>query len=373
MKSKLIKNCILLTSPNPVNLLVKNHRILKISESEITHENTEIIDLQNQWVLPGFIDLHVHGAGGGEVFKATITEFEKITSTLYDRGLYGITPTTIVDPKKDFEQLRILKDTLDGLDSNLNMFGLHLEGPHVNPVKRGGIPQESVLPYRRDDLLKIINILGNQLAMMTIASEVSPDMEIIDILLAHDIVPALGHTNISYEEAHQAFDKGIRHVTHIFNAMPAIHHRNPGPLLAILERKNISVQIIADGAHLNPAVVRYLYNNLGIDNCICISDGQSIIGLPDGEYDINGNIHVKNGDKATDKDGNLIGTALDVGKIARNFQQFTGCSQQEALQTVTINPARILGLESIFDLSVGGSNLEQLIAVDKNWRISRIL
>ncbi len=372
MKTKLLKNCRLLDYANPVDVLLENNRITKISNSDFQHTNTEIIDLKNNWIVPGLIDLHIHGAGGGEVYKGTLPELQKMADTLFKFGIMGTTPTTIVNPQKDFEQLRVLKEALDKISPQIKIFGLHLEGPYVHPAKRGGIPAASVLPYNREELLKIIGILGDHLAMMTIAPEISPNMEIIDILLDHNIVPALGHTNINYTEAHNAFDKGIRHVTHVFNAMPSFHHRNPGPLLAILERKDVSVQIISDGVHLDPAVVRYLYRSLGIDNCICVSDGQSIIGLPDGKYDINGSIHVKNGGKATDLDGNLIGTALDAGIIAGNFQDFTGCTQAEALQTVTVNPARVLGVEDEFGIVAEGK-IAGLVMVDDNWNIAKIL
>jgi N-acetylglucosamine-6-phosphate deacetylase len=295
-----------------------------------------------------------------------------MTNTLAQYGVLGTTPTTVVNSTNDFRQIRQLAESVDNFSSNSKIFGLHLEGPFVNPIKKGGIPNSSVVPYDRDLLLKIINILGDNLKMMTIAPEISPNMEIIDILLDHNIVPALGHSNIDYESAHIAFDKGVKHVTHMFNAMPPLHHRNPGPILAIFERKDVSVQIISDGIHLNPAIVRYLYKTLGINNCICVSDGQSVIGLPDGEYDINGGRYVKNGDRATDIDGNLIGTALDVGAIAKKFQQYTGCSQIEAIQTVTINPAGIVARDNIYDLTAG-CMVNHLIAMDDDWNIFHIL
>ena len=250
--------------------------------------------------------------------------------------------------------------------------GLHLEGPFINIKRKGGIPKTNVVKYSRSDLLKIIKILGKDLKMMTIAPEISPDLEIIDILLDDGIVPALGHTDISYKQAHLAFDKGLKHVTHIFNAMPSLHHREPGPLLAILERKDVSVQIISDGIHLNPAIVKYLFNNLGIDNCVCVSDGQSVIGLPDGQYNINGGIYLKNGEKATDIDGNLIGTALDVGTIAQKFQSFTNCSFQDSIQSVTLNPAKVLSLKDSVGSLVEG-NFADLVILDKDNDIGKVM
>jgi len=366
-----LKNCRILESDTKVNIVISNNKISQILPFDefVCYDNS--YDMKGNKVLPGYIDLHIHGAGGGEVFKAEIEEFQKITSTLVKYGVTGITPTTIVNPENDYLQLRKLKDCMDHDFTGTRLLGLHLEGPFVNIIKKGGIPITSVRDYNRDELLKIINILGDHLKMMTIAPEISPNMEIIDILLEHNIVPALGHTNISYEKAHKAFDKGVKHVTHVFNAMPSLHHREPGPLLAILERKDVSVQIISDGVHLNPAIVQYLYNSIGIENCVCVSDGQSVIGLPDGKYDINGGLYLKNGEKATDIDGNLIGTALDVGNIAQKFQKFTGCTEFEANQSISNNPVKVLCLIDKYG-SIEFGKIADLVVLDESGSIEQV-
>ncbi|MBN2280228.1 MAG: N-acetylglucosamine-6-phosphate deacetylase [Candidatus Marinimicrobia bacterium] len=371
MTKKLLKNCTLPDDRKNFQILIEDGQIAQISQNNCQIPCQNIIDMMGKIVIPGFIDVHIHGAGGGEFFKGETTEFQKATTTLLNYGVTGLTPTTIVNPENNFQQLTLIKETLEKGVRGARLLGLHLEGPFVNRKRKGGIPGASVLDYDRETLLKILNLLGDKLKMMTIAPEISPRMEIIDILLDHGIVPALGHTDINYADAHRAFEKGVRHVTHIFNAMPVLHHREPGPLLAIFERKDVSVQIISDGVHLDPAIVRYLYTSLGIDNCVCVSDGQSVIGLPDGDYDINGGIYQKNGEKATDKDGNLIGTALDVGHIAGKFQRFTGCSQKEAIQSVALNPAKVLGLQETTGALEAGMRAD-LVVLDSNGEAERV-
>ena len=372
MEKLLLKNGYLSTyssnSDKILDLLIENGVIIDISNSELNIDHCKVIDLNGRMVIPGLIDLHIHGAGGAEVFNGDLTEINIMTSTLLKYGVSGITPTVVVNPENDYLQLRKLNDCLNNYQGQMRIFGLHLEGPFVNPIRKGGIPANLLRLYNKAELLKIIKILGKNLKMITIAPEISPNMEIIDILLDHDIIPALGHTNIDYEETHKAFDRGINHVTHVFNAMPSLHHRNPGPLLAILERDDISVQIIADGYHLNPAVVAYLYNQLGIDKCICVSDGQSVIGLPDGEYNINGGIYLKNGEKATDKADNLIGTALDVGSIANKFQNYCNCTYPEALKTITQNPAEALGLGDLYS-SVEIGKIADLVVLGEDKQV----
>lgn len=372
MKTLLLNNCKIFDQKGLVNLFIRDGKIEEISSSLQNNAADKIIDIAGKTLVPGFIDLHIHGAGGGEAFSGEISELKKMTAMLTSKGVTGIVPTTIVSSENDYQQLRKLNNVLEELKDQSGILGLHLEGPFINPVKKGGIPSQAICEYDRKKLLKIIQILGNNLKMMTIAPEISPNMEIIDILLDHNIVPSLGHTDISYSDAHLAFDKGVRHVTHIFNAMPPLHHRNPGPLLAIFERKDITVQIISDGTHLNPAIVRYLYHTLGVDNCVCVSDGQSVIGLPDGKYEINGGIYQKTGEKATDLDGNLIGSALDVGTIGRYFKNFTQCSPIEAFQTISINPAKVLNIDNDFGSITKGKNAD-LVVINEDMTPNRVI
>jgi N-acetylglucosamine-6-phosphate deacetylase len=141
------------------------------------------------------------------------------------------------------------------------------------------------------------------------------------------------------------FDAGISHVTHIFNAMPPLHHRFPGPLAAIFERSGITAQIISDGHHLHPAIVRFLHATLGGERCVCITDGMAGIGLPEGRYLYNGREYESLAGAARYLDGTLIGSTMSLLNIAFHFQTFTGCTRMAAIDSVTKIPARVLGLE----------------------------
>ncbi len=180
--------------------------------------------------------------------------------------------------------------------------------------------------------------------MMTVAPELPGGLELARALVDRGVITSLGHTHATYEETLRGFDAGINHVTHFFNAMPSLHHRDPGPLAAIFERPEVTVQVIADGVHLHPSVVRLSFAALGAERFVTITDGMQALGLPDGQYLYNGLEYEARDGTARYKDGTLIGTALGLNQMLTRLRTFTGCSQSTAIRTVTENAATVLGL-----------------------------
>jgi len=342
----LIKNCLFYDKPDAgkQNILIKNGKMVDLGVPEENNVSS-IYDAGGRIVAPGFIDLHIHGAGGADFGDGNLDSLKKMSKTLARYGVTSFLATTMLEPDTDNQHLKVLKKGIKNDRSGANILGVHLEGPFISLEMRRGIPERAIFPYSPDKLQEIRDLLGNKLKMMTIAPEIKGGMKLIKDLKSNNIVPALGHTNATYEETKKAFDAGMDHVTHIFNAMPALHHRKPGPLLAIFESETTSAQIISDGVHLDPNVVNYLYKTLGNERCICITDGIQAIGLPDGRYKYYGREYIKKEGTARYLDGTLIGTTLDTGTIAFKFQEFTGCTLENAINTVTKNPAKVLGLQ----------------------------
>jgi N-acetylglucosamine-6-phosphate deacetylase len=342
----LIKNCLFYDKPDAgkQNILIKNGKMVGLGVSEENNVSS-IYDAGGRIVAPGFIDLHIHGAGGADVGDGNLDSLKKMSKTLARYGVTSFLATTMLEPDTDNQHLKVLKNGIKNDRSGANILGVHLEGPFISPEMRRGIPKRAIFRYSPDKLHEIQDLLGNKLKMMTIAPEIKGGIKLIKDLKSNNIVPALGHTNATYEETKKAFDAGMDHVTHIFNAMPALHHRQPGPLLAIFESETSSAQIISDGVHLNPNIVNYLYKTLGNQRCICITDGIQAIGLPDGRYKYYGREYIKKEGTARYLDGTLIGTTLDTGTIAFKFKEFTGCTMKDAIATVTKNPANVLGIQ----------------------------
>jgi hypothetical protein len=194
-------------------------------------------------------------------------------------------------------------------------------------------------------LENIYALLGDTLAMMTVAPELPGSEEIIRTMMARGTVVSFGHSKATYEEALRGFDLGIAHVTHTFNAMPSLHHRDPSPLAAIFERPGVTCQVITDGVHIHPAVLRLTYKAIGPERFVTITDGIQALGLPDGRYVYNSMEYECRNGTPRYKDGTLIGTAVPLNDLLTRLMRFTGCPLSEAIRTVTENPARVLGLD----------------------------
>lgn len=344
-KSILIKNCVIYDrhKQGKQDLLLDNGKI-RLIDKQIDEKDIEVYDAGGRIITPGFIDLHLHGAGGADVGEGIEKALEKMSRTLARFGVTSFLGTTMLEPDTNNHHLTLLNQNLNKKYSGANVLGIHMEGPFISKKMRRGIPERAIFPYTREKLDEVLDLIGDNLKMMTLAPEIRDGLKLIKLLKKYGIIPALGHSNATYEETKLGFDAGVNHVTHIFNAMPPLHHRKPGPLLAILESDRVSAQIISDGVHLNPAIVRYLYNGLGKDRCVCITDGIQAIGLPDGKYKYYGREYIKKEGTARYLDGTLIGTTLDTGTIAFKFQEFADCSLVEAINTVTKNPSKVLGI-----------------------------
>jgi N-acetylglucosamine-6-phosphate deacetylase len=181
--------------------------------------------------------------------------------------------------------------------------------------------------------------------MMTIAPELPGSLPIVRSLVESGAIASFGHSSAGYKQTLEGFNAGISHVTHLFNAMASIHHRAPGPVVAIFQTHNVTAQLITDGVHIHPAVLELTFGTLGPQRTIVITDGMQAIGLGDGHFIYNGIEYESKDGTARYKDGTLIGTSLGLNQMVSRFMAFTGCPLAAAIQTVTENPARLLGLE----------------------------
>jgi N-acetylglucosamine-6-phosphate deacetylase len=225
-----------------------------------------------------------------------------------------------------------------------NLLGIHLEGPFIAANKKGMIQPRCICGPSMEVLDKILDITGGKLAMMTVAPELEGGLETIRRLADSNIVASFAHSEADYEQTLAGIEAGISHTTHLFNAMSGFHHRSPGPLVAIFENENVTAQLIADGVHLHPSVLKFAFEILGPERIVLITDGMQAMGLPDGQYIYNGVEYESRDGAARYKDGTLIGTALGLSELVKRLISFTGCGLDIAVRTVTENPAKVLGL-----------------------------
>ena len=348
-RSLFIRNCRpydLVATERTVDILVTEGAISKIGRFEVGNRRCQVFDAGDRLIIPGLIDIHVHGAGGGDTSHGSIEALQKVSTTLARKGITSFLATTITRPEIENRHLRIAGELVGQDLGGANLIGLHLEGPFISSQRRGGIPLTGIEQPSRDTLDFLIEITQGTVRMMTIAPEVDGASDIIPDLVKQGIVASLGHSDADYNETQQGIAAGISHVTHLFNAMRPIHHREPGPVPAILEAPNVTVQLISDGIHLHEKMVRYIYEQFGGGRCVCISDGMLSMGLPDGIYSYYGQEFITEGGAARYSDGTLIGTTCSLYELMHRFMGFVGCSLPEALDTVTKNPARVLNIDN---------------------------
>lgn len=325
------------------DVLIQNGKIKKIGES-LTANGVEKIDIEGDMLFPGFIDIHIHGAGGADILDEDEEAINIISKTCVKHGVTGFLATTFYKPGQENKHLdAVLKRVSKGLDG-ARFLGFHLEGPFISRHRKGGIRDSSICNPSLSVLSSIMDKCKGWLRIMTIAPELEGSEEMIKLLLEKGVIVSFGHSLADYEQTLKAISMGVKHVTHLFNAMPSIHHRAPGPPLAIFESKDVTVQIISDGVHIHPSMIRFTVNILGDDRIILITDGVRSTGLPDGKYVYDGTDFVSIGGTARFIDGRLIGTSAGMNELARRFLEYTRLPPSSIAKTTSFNPARLLGI-----------------------------
>jgi N-acetylglucosamine-6-phosphate deacetylase len=342
----LIKNALLYTEKdsNRLNdIRISSGKIEKIAPS-LNDGDVEIFNADGNIVTPGFIDIHIHGAGGEEATSVHAEHIHTMSQSLAQIGTTGFLATPVYIPATAPENLRLL-DSFEPNSGESQMLGIHLEGPFVNRKKNGGMQQDWILEPSESVLDEIMSSTNGSMKMMTIAPEIDENLKLTSRLQNAGIIPAFGHTTATFEESLEFIRSGVKHITHLYNAMPGIHHREPGPLLAIFEHDDVTVQLISDGNHVSPEIINWTAAQIGTDRIITITDGMQGTGLPDGQYIYNGKEYESRGGTAYYLDGTIIGSTLGLAQHVMNFCKFTGCEFAEAVHTGTLNPARLLGLD----------------------------
>jgi N-acetylglucosamine-6-phosphate deacetylase len=371
-QSLAITNCKLYDSPEDeqtTSVLIENGIITQIGQIETAPSCNETLDAQGRILAPGLIDVHIQGAGGADILDATPEALEAISRTCARFGTTGFLATTVFKPNKNNQHLALATEYTGKDLGGANLLGIHLEGPFISHEKKGMILPECICPPSEQILDEIRDITKDRLSMMTIAPEIPGNQRITQSLVDSGIIASFGHSSATYEQTLNGFKAGISHVTHLFNAMPSIHHRKPGPLVAIFETKSITAQVITDGVHIHPAVLNFAYENLGPDRSIPITDGMQAIGLGDGMFIYNGIEYESKAGAARYKDGTLIGTALGLSQMLEKFTAFTNCPLGTAIRMATQNPAQILGLDKKKGSVAIGKDAD-LVLLDDNFAVN---
>jgi N-acetylglucosamine-6-phosphate deacetylase len=302
-------------------------------------------------VVPGFVDVHIHGAGGHDVMEADTAALDKITATVARFGTTSIVATTVTAPIEAAchslegiaAYIRAHESAADNARFGADVLGIHLEGPFINPERRGVHPVESIVAPSVEILEQFRTAAGNLIKIITIAPEMPGALKLIAAAIADGIVVGLGHTDADYAQARAAIQAGARHAVHVYNAMRPFTHRDPGVISAVLTDADVTAEIIADGVHVAGPAIQVLLGTKGFDTVLLVSDGTAATGMRDGTYRLgNFDVLVKDG-VVRNSEGKLAGSTLTLDRAIRYLVDL-GVPMVDAIRMATILPARRLGL-----------------------------
>ncbi|OJG56240.1 N-acetylglucosamine-6-phosphate deacetylase [Enterococcus haemoperoxidus] len=353
-----------------VDILIENERILAIESSEANTFSNEVVNHringQKQLLIPGMIDVHIHGANNFDMMDGTTKSIQEVSKKCLETGSTGFLVTSVTSYLAALLTMIDRTKEVIGHEIGAKILGIHLEGPYLN-IKRKGMQNPNYL--RNPDLKEMDMIFeraGDLIKMVTVAPELPGCLELITYLKQKNVVVAIAHSDATYEEAQVAFQQGATHITHCFNAMPSIHHRAPGLVTAALENDAVSVQAIVDGIHLHPGIVRLLHKIKGADGMVLITDALQAMGVGDGVYEFGGHhVTVENG-VARLNDGTLASSTVTMNEALKLSVEM-GIPLDDAIKMGSTTPATILGEKKLGKIAVGYD--ADLILLDEEFKV----
>lgn len=347
---------------------IENAQIQKVDQGilpEVPSEY-EIIDAKGQLLIPGMIDVHIHGANGFDMMDGTEESILEVSKTCAMTGCTSFLVTSVSSSIEDLMiMIRNVKNVI-GTEQGAKIAGMHLEGPYLN-VKRKGMQNELYLRHPNiDEMKEILTEAGDLVKMVTIAPELPGGIEMVEFLKDRGIIVAIAHSDATYEEAKEAFSKGASHVTHCFNGMRPIHHRDPGLVVAAFEEEHVSLQAIVDKIHLHPAIVRLMHRIKGPEGVVLITDALQAMQMGDGEYEFGGHkVTVANGE-ARLADGTLASSTVTMNEALQKTVE-SGISLDDAVYMAATTPANILGMLNKGRIASGMD--ADLVLLDSNFDV----
>ena len=369
MKTLLLKNAEVVLPDGQVkgaSVLIAEGKIVSLEAGQADEE----IDLAGTKLLPGFIDVHIHGAVGIDVMDATPADLRKLSEYLASQGVTSWLPTFVPARDENYASaVAAISEAMHGPGARI--LGVHYEGPFVNTAQCGALHTEYFKTYSGPEDLNSLPLPENAMRMITLAPEVSGGIELVRELKTRGWVISIGHTRADLKVLDQAGEAGARHMTHFMNAMAPLHHRSPGPIAWGLSRDDVTFDLIADGIHLDPFMLRLLLKVKGAGGISLISDAIAAAGKGDGDYNIWGEtISVKNG-RTANASGNIAGSVISMLDAVRLLHSL-GVSYADLARMASSNPARLLGVDRVCG-SIEVGKRADLVALDQNGNVKLTL
>lgn len=340
------------------------------SQADYVHDGEEI-DATGRLAAPGLIDLHFHGCVGHDFCNASVESIRAIAAYQAAQGVTAMAPATMTFPEETLVKIMDAAAAFQPAEAEAALVGINMEGPYISPSKVGAQNPLYVQGASLAMLQRLQQRCGGLIKLVDVAPEEPGNLEFIK-QAAPDVRISLAHTCASYDQAVAAFKAGACHLTHLFNAMPGLHHRNPGPIAAAAERTDVTAEIICDGVHIHPAMVRLAFTLFGPDRMILISDTMEAAGLEDGEYSLGGQPVTVRGNRATLHDGTLAGSNTNLARCLHVAVSAMDIPMEHALRAATLNPARALGIDHERG-SIAPGKVADLVFLDEEARVTDVI
>ncbi|MEU1073354.1 MULTISPECIES: N-acetylglucosamine-6-phosphate deacetylase [unclassified Streptomyces] len=304
--------------------------------------SAERVDLSGHWVVPGFVDMHVHGGGGASFTNGTV---EDVLKGIHTHRLHGTTTMVASTVTGEMDFLAQRAGLLSELVEQGDLAGIHFEGPFISPCRKGAHSEDLLRHPDPAEVRKLMDAARGTARMFTLATELPGGLDSVRLLAEHGVIAAIGHTDATYEQTVEAIDAGATVATHLYNAMPALGHRAPGPIAALLEDERITVELINDGTHLHPASLELAFHHKGADRVAFITDAMDAAGFGDGLYHLGPlEVEVREGVARLVEGGSIAGSTLTLDRAFRRAVGVDGLSVEDAVRALCANPARLLGV-----------------------------
>lgn len=338
--------------------------------SRTAPEHAQVVDVSGHYLVPGFVDLHNHGGGGASFTSGTVEEILTGIATHRRHGTTTLVASTVTG---DMDFLTHRAGLLSELAEQGDIAGIHFEGPFISPCRKGAHSEELLRDPDPTEVRKLVDAARGHAKMVTLATELPGGIDSVRLLAEHGVIAAIGHTDATYEQTVEAIDAGATVATHLFNAMPALGHRAPGPIAALLEDERVTVELINDGVHLHPAALELAFHHAGADRVAFITDAMDAAGFGDGRYMLGPlEVEVADGVARLVEGGSIAGSTLTLDRAFKRAVTVDGLPVEAAVAALSANPARLLGLADRIGSLEPGKDAD-LVLLDEQFEVRGVM
>ncbi|WP_052848592.1 N-acetylglucosamine-6-phosphate deacetylase [Streptomyces avicenniae] len=334
-------------------------------------DSTEVVALPGHWIVPGFVDQHVHGGGGASFSAGTADEALRVIAAHRVHGTTTLVASTVTGELGD---LAAQAGALSELVEQGELAGLHFEGPFISPHRRGAHDPTLLRDPAPADIRKLLDAARGTARMVTLAPELPGGTESVRMLRDSGVVAAVGHTEATYEQVRDAVEAGATVATHLFNAMPVLGHRAPGPVAALLEDERVTVELVNDGTHLHPSVVGLAFRTAGPDRVALITDAMGAAGMGDGSYPLGPlTVEVRDGVARLSEGGAIAGSTLTLDDAFRRSVLVNGLPVADVSRALSGTPARLLGVADRVGSIEEGKDADLVVLADGTFDVVGVM